>query len=228
MTPISRTCSGPPGQSRTRPPSAVSSRAASSAPPAGRPRPQTDLRALEVEERGRRFQAECPAEQRVVAQFGVRVERQVGAVDGQAGVEGALPLPVLAPDHRLQPTPEQAVMHQQEIHPAFGRRSDRVAAGIDRRADARDRAAVLQLQAVERVRVVRNLADVQEAVEVSTNFAQDIWRDHRTSFGPVRDDRNLPRMHPEAVRKGPFCCWPQPFDHGGVCVRRNPCGSRCD
>ena len=104
--------------------------------------------------------------------------------------------PVPPPGHRHIAIPEQAVMHQQQRrrlsrlegrdHPV-----DRGLRGVHRCDDAADRAAVLDLESVDGVRLVRYLPDAQIPVEV---------RDH---IGQRHVGSSTRRSAPTAARLGP-------------------------
>ncbi len=71
-------------------------------------------------------------------------------------------LPVIG----CNPPQNKAVVHQQQVAAGSAAAVDGRHAGIDRRADARHLAAVFQLEAVVRVRIVRDFADAQVVVEI--------------------------------------------------------------
>ncbi len=82
-----------------------------------------------------------------------------GAVESQVVLESAFQHPPPATGDRLQSRPEQAVVHDEKIYPALDGRVDRPRGGIDRGADLGDRAGIFDLQPVQRIWPILDLAE---------------------------------------------------------------------
>ena len=102
----------------------------------------------------------------VVPDLGVEIERNVRAVEGDVVSDEAGDAPVGRPREGTEATPEEPVMHQQEVGPLLRRQLHGRFAQVDRSGQARHFACVLDLQAVQRLRSVRDVSNAQIAVEV--------------------------------------------------------------
>ena len=115
---------------------------------------------LHFEKRLRVIQTKRGGQKHVVADPRMKIEREMGAVEREVVLERELQRAMRARD-RLQPRPEQTVMHDEQIYLLLDRHLHRPPRGIHRGADLRHRAGVLNLQAVERVRVILDLGEAQ-------------------------------------------------------------------
>jgi len=112
-------------------------------------------------------EAECGGELGVVAQPGMRVERQVRTVNGEVVLDQRTEQFVGLARPRMRWRPEQAVMDDQQGPPSPRWRVSTVARlAFHARGDARDRAGVLDLQAIDGAVVVANRSGAQELVGV--------------------------------------------------------------
>src|SRR4051794_23901177 len=94
------------------------------------------------------------------------IERKMGAVDGEIASENLLEHPSASTADRLEPGPKESVMDDEQIHAALDRALDRPRGGIYRRADLRNRARVLHLQAVQSILPIVDFANAQMFVRV--------------------------------------------------------------
>src|SRR2546430_489361 len=100
------------------------------------------------------------------------IEREVGAVEGKIVLKDLFEHSPATARDRLQAWPEQAVVDDEKIHAALDREIDSASGGIDSRADFRDRARVLDLQPVQRIRPIIDLAYAQMLVGVGDDLRQ--------------------------------------------------------
>ena len=102
----------------------------------------------------RLWKAERVAEQGIISVLRMSVQRQVSTVDGDVVRDRQLQLAIERPSKALQASPKQPVMHDEEIRTGGRRHLQYRLASIHRHGNLRDRSGVLQLQAIERIRVV--------------------------------------------------------------------------
>jgi len=118
------------------------------------------------------FQAEGAGEECVVPKFGMGVEREVLAEDGEIVVHGQLQLAIRGAGDGLQAGPEQAVMDEEEIGSGGNRLFHDGEMGIDGGGDPGDRAGVFQLEAVDRARVIGDFSGPEQLVDVGDDFGE--------------------------------------------------------
>ena len=133
---------------------------------------QPDQLALLLEEWFGFAQPERSRKLRIIADHRMHIQWQVGAVNRHVVLEKKPELPAQRTFNRAQARPEKAVMDEQQIDAALGRRGKGTRRGINRRADLADRARVLDLHAVERVRPIGALPDLQVVVGVTDDVAE--------------------------------------------------------
>ena len=115
---------------------------------------EADGLAVGQEKRFEIFQAERGAKLRVIAEFRMRVERQVRTVNRQIVFDQQPEQFVFFPRPRMRRRPEQSVMDDEQIRLGGDGEFDRGEAGIHGGGDAGDRAAIVHLQSVRRAVVI--------------------------------------------------------------------------
>ena len=98
------------------------------------------------------------------------VERQMRAVEGEIVLEARSSMRRRPPVIGWSPGQNKTVVDDEKIYPALDRASMVARGSIDRRADLRDRAGVFDLQAVERIRPVVDLAKAQMLIGVGDDL----------------------------------------------------------
>src|SRR5436190_9493586 len=81
------------------------------------------------------FESQRGDELCVIAEAGMQIEREMGAVEGEVVSESARKHPPPPARNWLQSGPEQAVVNDEEIYPPLHRGADRLRGSIDRRAN---------------------------------------------------------------------------------------------
>src|SRR5215471_442482 len=81
-------------------------------------------------------------------------------------------LPAQRAAYRLQPRPEQPMMHDQKIDPLFGSLRQNARRNVNRCTDARDPAGIFDLKAVKRVLPIAYVANGKKAVRVTDNLGK--------------------------------------------------------
>jgi len=100
------------------------------------------------------------------------VEGEVGAVDSEAILDGHAEFAVTGTGYGSEAAPEETVMHDEKIGTGFHSHGDGGFAGIHGGGDLGDFAFVFHLQAVHGVRVITNLIDAEDTVEVLDKIGQ--------------------------------------------------------
>ena len=95
---------------------------------------ETDRLPLLLEEWLGIFESQRRNQLCVIAEAGMQIKREMGAVKGQVVGESALKHPSPPARNWSQPGPEQAVVNDEKIYPPLHRRADRPGGSIDRRA----------------------------------------------------------------------------------------------
>ena len=131
----------------------------------------SDRNSLVVAEGLETLKPELPRQDRRVAHLGVGVERQMHAVEGGIRLDQGLDAPEVAPGQGLQAIPEQPVMNDEQVGPAFRRFDDRPA-GVNGRRDPPYRAGRVHLYPVESVRIVGEIGNSKVVVEESGDLRQ--------------------------------------------------------
>jgi hypothetical protein len=101
-----------------------------------------------VEEGSERTETEGTAKTEVVAECGMGIEWQVGAVDGEVCAEEQPELPVTRPGPRMGRRPEETVVDDQEIGLGVDGALEGGEGGVDGGGDAGNPAVILDLEAV--------------------------------------------------------------------------------
>jgi hypothetical protein len=135
---------------------------------------QTDALPLLFKKRLGVFKTQGAGELRVVAEDRMHIKREMRAVERNVVLEGALKHPPPTTGNWLQAGPEQAVMHNQEVHLAFDCRVDRARGCVDRSANLCYIAGIFDLQTIQRIRPVADFADPQEVVAVFDQLTE-LW-----------------------------------------------------
>ncbi|MCG3119596.1 MAG: hypothetical protein ALAOOOJD_02034 [bacterium] len=125
----------------------------------------TNVSSMMIAESGRRLEPQTPRQHRVVADFGVGVERQMRAVQIELGFDQFFHPAKMRADNFFRLLPKQAVVHEQQIEVPGGCCRDSFLAGIDRGRYALNFFPSLYLQTV--LRIVGKLADLQVRVEIT-------------------------------------------------------------
>ena len=128
---------------------------------------ETDGPALALKARPARLEAERRAELDVVAQPWVRIQRQVRAVNREIVVQQSPQQFTVSTRPRMPRGPEQAVVNEQKVRPGCHREPHRGQARVHRRSEARNRAVVLDLQAVVRPVVIREPRCAEQVVAMT-------------------------------------------------------------
>src|SRR5215469_4118223 len=92
--------------------------------------------------------------------------------------KGEPQLPAQRASYRLQSRPEQTMMHDHKIDVLFCSLGQNARRNINRRADARDRAGIFDLNAVKGIVPIAYLPNPQKAVRVTDNLGK---RSHEAS-----------------------------------------------
>jgi hypothetical protein len=133
---------------------------------------ESEPRAAVEEEWFEPAKAEGGAEPGVVAELRMRVERQVGAVEGEIGAEQELHLSEPDPGPGLRGIPEEAVVDQEQVGPNGGGAADGGEAGIDGGGDARDGALVFDLQSIYGAVPILEATGLQQAIAVGNDSGE--------------------------------------------------------
>lgn len=129
--------------------------------------------ALRFHEIAAGFEAEGAGEDGVVAEGGVEIEREMAAVNGEAGIQGDFDFLKDGAGPGLEAGPEHAVVDDEQIGTGGDGFFHHRQRGIDGADDLGDLAfAVFELEAVEGVGVVRDLGDAQFGVEVGDEVGE--------------------------------------------------------
>ncbi len=134
--------------------------------------PHADGRAQVLAPRAADTHAEEARQLRVVPHLRVHVQRQVRAVHGDPAAHQRRDLAPPAPRERGARPPEEPVMDEQQIGVLPRRLPDHRLARIHRHRHAADLPVVLDLESVHRLRVVRDIAHAQVAVEIGDELRQ--------------------------------------------------------
>jgi hypothetical protein len=118
----------------------------------------------------------------------VAIQRQVGGIQGGTVKEQGPEAAGMAAGDRLEPAPEQAVVDQNEVGARCRCALESRLAGVHRRRDPSDWPAALNLQPVQRPRVVRDSGDLKISIEVGNevlllNRQRYISRMRRGQYG---------------------------------------------
>ena len=112
-------------------------------------------------------EAEGAAKTGIVAEFGVGIEREVGAVDGEVAVEEEAELLIAGADPGVGRGPEEAMVDDEEVGPGGGGVSECGAGGVDGGGDTRHVSVILDLQAVGGAVPVLESGDAEESIAVA-------------------------------------------------------------
>ena len=135
---------------------------------------EADGGAFELEETAGGSQVEGAGDAGVVAEGGVDVEGQVGAVEGEAVFEAKADFFVEGAGDGLEAGPEEAVVDEEEIGTGGGGFADDGEGGVDGGGDVGDGdAGGVDLEAVQGGRVVGDVADVEFGVEMGDEIGEE-------------------------------------------------------
>src|SRR5882724_11044186 len=126
----------------------------------------------------------------------MQIEWKVGAVERDVALDESRHAPMRAPSERLQPTPEQAVVDQQQVGPLLRRQAHGRLAQIDRRCHTAHGPRVRDLKSVHRVGRVRYFGDSEVAIQIGDQRGEldsrlsrlAIWRHYLTRLSTVTRD----------------------------------------
>ena len=133
---------------------------------------KTQELAMIEKERAQFFQSKRRAELGVVAKFGMRVQRQMRAVDGEVVLEQQSQQFVSLACPRMRRSPKKSVMDNQEISVGANSQFDCGQRGIYGGGDAGDGAAIFDLQAVGGSIVIFYVGGTQHAIAMRDNRFQ--------------------------------------------------------
>ncbi len=128
--------------------------------------PPADPHAVFFAEIAAQRDAKLPREHRVVADLGMQIECQVSTVERDVLRDESRHAPIRAPCEGLEPTPEQAMVDEQEIGSLLRRHPYGRLTQVDCRRDTAHRPRVRDLQPVDRVGSVRHFGDSEIAIQV--------------------------------------------------------------
>ena len=115
--------------------------------------------------------AERAGEHHVVSHLRVNIEGDVRAVERDVVLEQWGDAPIVRTGERPQSTPEQSVVHQEQIDLLVGRHSNRGLVQVHGGAHPGHLARVRHLQAVERLGDIPHLPHVQVVVQIPSEFS---------------------------------------------------------
>src|SRR5881628_3494752 len=101
-----------------------------------------------LKKKGRSFFRPSGAQLSVVAQAGMRIQRKMGAIDRQVVLEQKADEVVALPRPWVGWSPEESMVHQQQVGPRRCCQPSCGQTGVHRRRDAGHVAAIFDLQAV--------------------------------------------------------------------------------
>jgi hypothetical protein len=113
-----------------------------------------------------RLEPEGAAQEDVVADLDVAVQRKVRAVERGPALDQGRDTPKQSPRERSRPAPEQAVVDDDEIGSVFHGGAQRPLGGIHGRRDVTHVTASPHLEAVECLRIVRMPSRSKVSVEI--------------------------------------------------------------
>lgn len=112
------------------------------------------------------------ADEDIIPHARMSIQRQVGAVNGETILDGEAQLAVAGAGDGLQTAPEETMMHEQKIGAGFHGHGDGRLAGIHGGRDLGDFTFVFHLQAIHGIRVIPNLIDTEDTVEVLNEIGE--------------------------------------------------------
>src|SRR5882724_1976331 len=115
------------------------------------------------------FYVQHSGEHGIVTDIGVAVERKVRGVECDVSFDKSRDPTIRGTDQRSQTTPEHAVVNEDTVSVLLGRLADRRFAEIYGRGESGDVTRVADLQAIQRLRGVRDLVGDTEIVIEKTN-----------------------------------------------------------
>src|ERR1043165_5054446 len=102
----------------------------------------------------------------------MKIEGKVCAVDGEVVLKNLFEHPAPPAAECLEPRPKESVMDDEQIHSALVRALDRPRGTVHGCADFRNRAGILDLEAVQSIRPIVDLANAQMLVRVGNDLRQ--------------------------------------------------------
>jgi len=163
---------------------------------------QTDRMASFVEKRRATLESKRLGEQRVIAEYWMNVEWEVGAVDGEVSGECGAHFSVRRADHWLHPAPKQPVMHEQQVDSTLDGFADNRFAGIHCRANLGNDARIFNLQPVPGRRPIGDLANAKVGVKVAGEERKTgHWRTKRMPLnrGSAQKSSSMVRRAPDPI-----------------------------
>ncbi len=134
---------------------------------------EADGGAFEFEETAGGSEAEGAGDAGVVAEGGVDVERQVGAVEGEAVVEAEADFFVQGAGDGLEAGPEEAVVDDEQVGAGGGGFADDGEGGVNCGGDLGDGdAGGVDLESVQGGRVVGDVADAEFGGEMGDEIGE--------------------------------------------------------
>src|SRR5664279_1951203 len=145
-----------------------------------------DVDGLVAREAGGRSETQLASEQHVVTDLRMGVERQMRRVQPHSRCEQRVDASIVRAAQRLRPSPEEAVMHEEQIRACVERAPNRSLSHIDRGGNLYDLRLRFHLYAVDRLGIVRNTGRVEQRVELGPDARQcDHARHSRAEFSLV-------------------------------------------
>src|ERR1051325_9411603 len=93
-------------------------------------------------------------------------------VDGNVVRDQSGELSISAAGQTSKPSPEHAVVHDEQLRSFANRRVDDTHGKIDGHGDAVDVPGVGQLNAIERIRIIWNSTDIEQIVEIRSHLGE--------------------------------------------------------
>ena len=118
------------------------------------------------------LQIQSVTDQNIIPHARMGIQREMGAVDGESILDGETQFAVARPGDRLQAAPEEAMMNKEKIGAGFHGHGDGGLTGIHSRDDLGDFPFIFHLQAIHGIRVITDLIDTEDAVEVLNEIYQ--------------------------------------------------------
>src|SRR5262245_41671164 len=100
------------------------------------------------------------------------IQREMRAVKGDVVFKCDQQLMTQRASYRLQPGPEQSVMHDQKISLSLCSLRQNARRNINRRSDARDTTGIFDLQTIKRIVPIANVTNAQILVGVTDNLGK--------------------------------------------------------
>lgn len=132
--------------------------------------PEADGLAFQLHEGLDVFEAEHTRQEGIIADFGVSIQWQVNAIEGDIALDHVADHFIAAAGPGEKTAPEKAVMDEHEIGLNFAGHPQGVGGDIDGGGDSGDGAGVSDLEAVHCLGPVFELGDAEKALAMGDNF----------------------------------------------------------